>query len=105
MWEEDAKGTPWTKPPEAVDALALLRVSALNLAVVLRSGVHVSAWSCRIADRSTGLCTLVNIWAMLGSCTRRQWDYEKPRWKEVKQAVRSVLADPAKVLVGRSAFV
>jgi hypothetical protein len=68
FWNEDARRTPWTTKPEAVFALAALRMIAQNILAVFRS------------------------------MTRRHWDPRPPRWQDLIDLVRALLriAMPAK---------
>lgn len=61
FWHEDARRTPWTTKPEAVYALAALRMIAQN------------------------------ILAMFRRMTRRTWDPRPPRWQELIDLVRALL--------------
>ena len=42
VWKEDARRTPWITSPQAVYALAILRMIALNILAVLRGATR--AW-------------------------------------------------------------
>jgi hypothetical protein len=57
VWKEDTRRTPWIRVPEAVFALSLLRMIALNIVAVLRS------------------------------MSRREWDSKRVPWKEVVHAL------------------
>ena len=57
VWKEDTRRTPWIRVPEAVFALSLLRMIALNVVAVLRS------------------------------MSRREWDWQWVPWNEVVQAL------------------
>jgi hypothetical protein len=72
VWKEDARRTPWITNPQAVYALAVLRMIAFN------------------------------ILAMLRSMTRHAWESKLPRWTQVVQTVRFILAPPS--LVPRERF-
>ena len=74
VWKEDARRTPWITNPQAVYALATLRMIAFN------------------------------ILAMLRSMTRHAWESKLPRWTQVVQTVRFILAPPSLVLRKRSDF-
>ena len=74
VWKEDAKRTPWITSPQAVYALAILRMIALN------------------------------ILAMLRRMSRREWESKPPPWNQVVQAVRFTLASSSLVLMERFDF-
>jgi hypothetical protein len=74
VWKEDAKRTPWITSPQAVYALAVLRMIALN------------------------------ILAMLRSMSRREWESKPPPWTHIVQAVRFTLASPSLVTRERFDF-
>lgn len=65
LWKEDAKRTPWTTEPEAVYALAALRMIALNILAIFRRR------------------------------TRRAHTKEPPSWLTVAQEVRYLLRQSA----------
>jgi hypothetical protein len=67
VWKEDAKRTPWITSPQAVYALAILRMIALNILAVLRS------------------------------MSRQEWESKPPPWTQVVQSMRFTLASPSLV--------
>jgi predicted transposase YbfD/YdcC len=74
VFKEDARRTPWIRVPQAVYALAMLRMLGLNVLAVLRC------------------------------MTRREWSQERVPWAAVAQAVRFTLCAPALVRRERHAF-